>query len=678
MFLSCTGDWKGLVSIMTLVSILLFIFSIFLLVLAGALITGMYARDLKDAFWIMAGALYLQISSIPLFLSIFTCLNIKGFLFCQIFLTSLLFVFTRHKTDYQFVSTKKLNFTGTETILLILAVILISIHFIRRIYMPLFIGDVLYYHASRPLYWIQNLSMAAYPTMNDRQTVFAFGSDLIFMWPVLFTRSELIGRMIYWIGFPAAATGFYTVMREMHCSKKLSLLGVNIFLSIPIVFFYGITLEPLIWVTFFALGAGYWAMRVTRRSDTHWLSVFWLGIYCVLVGNMKNNGIALIPAGAVVLYLAVLYQTKGVGPIEIFIKYLKTYGFAVFTGLILSGLGFLLVQNIMLHGNPLSSGGRLNENIADFSLYQIYVHTIRVFSVLAEIPVPFVSESFMVSVNQIVNWLINLLGADRPLPKEMDYIWIGHYRYSMPRWPGYNNFGIAGLYLFLFFMIVLLSTAKKIVKKEKTSLWQAMVTSDRFSFAIISLSLLLMTTYILRWINSGTRSFIAPGVVCVLAWALSFLNHKYVSKRACHIVWMGFILFCLTFTFHQTRLLIGWVGAIGSDWSRISYTQKRPHRLIEEYVPESATLILLVHTNFKDYTAFGEHYTRHVIQVTTSLDKGKITRISNEFPEFYIYVDRLRFRDVNESVLQQNPNIYLVAKNTEAKLFKSSYLIPIK
>jgi hypothetical protein len=630
----------------------------------------MYARDLKDAFWIMAGALYLQISSIPLFLSIFTCLNIKGFLFCQIFLTWLMFVFTRHKTDYQFVSTKKSNFTGTETILLVMAMVLITIHFIRRIYMPLFIGDVLYYHASRPLYWIQNLSMAAYPTMNDRQTVFAFGSDLIFMWPVLFTKSEFVGRMIYWTGFPAAAAGFYAVMRSMNCSRKLGLLGVNIFLSTPIVFFYGITLEPLIWVTFFALGAGYWAIRISHASGLQTLFIFSLGIYCVFVGNMKNNGMALIPAGALAVFLAGLYQEKSAKRFRIVISNFKIYIFAVIVGLLLSGLGFLIVQNIMIYGNPLSSSGKLNENIADFSIYQIYVHTIRIVSVLAEMPVPFVSESFLVYVNQTANWIIHLIGADNPLPKEMELAWIGHYMYSIPPWPGYKNFGIAGAYILLFFIISALSIVKKVAKKEKVASIRSFVKSAKLPYAVVSFSLLLTTAYILRWIENSTRSFITPGVVCVLAFALSFLDHKQVSRKVCHTVFILIIIFYSTFAFHHTRLLIEWVSVIGLDWSKISYTQTRPHILIEKHVPDNTALILMVHPNFKDYTVFGQHYTRNVIQVTTYLDEAKITEIYGKYPNYYIYLHSSRYKDVENGLLQNDKKISFVAGHYDAKLYK--------
>ncbi len=593
-------------------------------------------------------------------------LNIKGFLCCQLFLVFLTLTYTKHKYKFQLSYNIHLNFSRKETILLLLAVLLISLHFIRRIYMPLFIGDVLYYHAPRPLFWIQNASMAAYPTMNNRQIVYAFGSDLIFMWPVLFTKSELIGRMIYWTGFPAAATGFYTIMRTMHCTKKLSLLCVNIFLSIPIIYFYGITLEPLIWVTFFALGSGYWALRTAQTSAQCSLFIFFLGTFCTLTGNIKNYGMALIPAGAASVLIIVFFQSPKIRNFHIVLKSLKIYISAIVIGLLSSGLGFLLIQNLILYGNPLSSDDRLNQSIAEFSLYQIYVHSIRIVSVLAEIPLPFGNQFLM----EFGNWIINIFRADILLPKELEFPWIGHYTYFIPKWPGYRNFGIAGLYILVTLMMLTISMINKASNRNKYNWGISIIKSEKLPFAVVSFTLLLLTAYILRWIDCGTRSFITPGVICVLAFALSFLDKKYIPKKIYNPIIFCFLLFSLTFTIYQGNLLIKWIDYIGLDWSRINYTQKRPYKLIEEYVPKNATLLLLVHGNFQDYTAFGRHYTRKIIQVTSSFDKNKINEALHKYPNSYIYIHENRYKDIDFNWLQNNANVLFITENTNAKLFK--------
>lgn len=649
---------------MNLFSILLFTFSVFLLFWVAVVITKLYAKNMRDAFWIMAGTLYLQISSIPLFLSIFHLLNSYGFLACQIFLVSLVFVFSRHKRNFEFTfNHARLTIGNVEKSLFVLATLLIALSLAQRIFTPLSSGDVLYYHASRLLYWIQNSSMAPYPTMNDRQIVFAFGSDLIFMWPVLFTKSEFIGRVIYWFGFPAAATGFYTVLRTMHCSKRLSLLGVIAFLSLPIVFNFSLNLQPLVWVSFFALGAGYWALRVAQTSARNSLFIFWLGVYCVLPGNAKNNGVVLIFAGAVAVLLVTLFQNNGMKRFRAILKSLKAYVFAIFIGMLISGLGFLLVQNMILYGNFLASDLRKDQLIAEFSPYQIYVHTIRIGAVLAEIPMPFSNQALEKSGNRI----IDLLGANKFLSREKESGWIGHYTYRVQKWPGNSNFGIAGLFILLTFAITIVSIMKIVAKRGLSNLWESLKKSEKLPYAVVAFALFLLTAYLLRWITTGTRSFIAPGIVGVLPLALSFLNRKQIPKKVYLVVFASFLIFALLFAIYQGNNLIKRAKGIGFDWSKIAYSQryKDRDRIIDKYVPENATILLLVHSNFKDYSMFGRHYTRQVIQYTGPRTKESIYKLSKQYPGAFMYVNT---SSSNKEVLRFLDDIAFIEELAVGKL----------
>lgn len=178
--------------------IVLFLVSTLLLLWTSAILTRLYGENLTEAFWVFGGTLYLQISSIPLLLSLFHFLTVQGFLACQVLFLLLGLILKKYRGGtFSSVGCLKTKFSRTEKILFSLSVILLSLSFLHRAFTPLFKGDELYYHASRPLYWIQNASMAPYPTINDRQMVISFGTNLIFMWPILFTKSEIIGRMVY-------------------------------------------------------------------------------------------------------------------------------------------------------------------------------------------------------------------------------------------------------------------------------------------------------------------------------------------------------------------------------------------------------------------------------------------------------------------------------------------------
>jgi len=630
---------------MQLVSILLFIFSLLLLLWVAVGITTSVARSRRDAFWILAGTVYLQLSSIPLFLSIFHYLNVLGFIACQVCLAFLVLVLKKHRKGSQALFTFKstrATLSNIERGLLALVILLLLLSFTQRVFTPISSGDVLYYHAPRTLYWIQNASMAPYPTMNDRQTVFAFGSDLIFMWPILFIKSEFIGRMVYWFGFLAAAIGFYTVMRAMRCSKRLSLLGVSAFLSLPIVFNFSTNLQPLVWVTFFALGAGYWALRVSQTSAHNSFFILLLGIYCVLPGNAKNNAVVLIPAGALAVLLVSLCQNVDAKRFRTILKSLATYIFAICIGLLLSGLGFLMVQNRILYGNWLASDLRENQNIAEFSPYQIYVHTIRIGSVLAEIPMPFGNESVEKFGNKLIGWL----RADNPLPKEEEWGWVGHYKYDVPKWPT-KSFGIAGLFILLIFIAGIVSGGRRLSRKKLSNFLESLKQSEKLPYAIVAFALFLLTAYLLRWITCGTRSFIAPGVVCVLPLALSFLNRKRIPKTVYSLVFISFLIFALLFSIYQGHDLMKRVKRVGFNWSKIAYSQifKDRDRIIDEYVPKSSTILLLVDGNFKDYSMFGQSYTRQVIQYTGARTKESIYELSKQYPAAFMYISNTTNRN---------------------------------
>src|SRR6185295_252421 len=85
---------------------------------------------------------------------------------------------------------------GATALILIIGMLALSA--ITQIATPIHTGDEKMYHASRVIYWIQNQSVFPFATHNDRQNITPFGSELFFLWPVLLTKTELIGRFVFW------------------------------------------------------------------------------------------------------------------------------------------------------------------------------------------------------------------------------------------------------------------------------------------------------------------------------------------------------------------------------------------------------------------------------------------------------------------------------------------------
>jgi hypothetical protein len=658
--------------LMDVISLLLFILSAALLVHAARAAARRFGGELGDAFWIFIAALYLQISAIPQFLSLFHLLNRYGFLACQVLIFIFLFLWRKCRSGVQEETLKRESGSGglhgMEIPLFVLGALLILVSCGLRVYSPLFQWDVLNYHASRPLYWMQHGTMAAYPTANDRQIVFAFGTDLIFAWPVLFTRSEFAGRMVYWLGFPAAAAGIHLVLRAMGLARTWCLVGVIVLASTPIVFDFSLTLEPLVWLALFGLGAGYFALRAAQGGLDKSLPVLGLGLFSVLAGNAKTNGVVLIPAGAVVIALLAARTSR---PFAHIAKAYRTWLIAVAAGMLLSGLGFLLVQNKVLYGHFTASELRKKENVAELSLYQLYVHTVRTAAVLAEVPAPVGQKT----LEDLGNRVIGLLGADRPLPREEEWDWVRPYRYEVAQRPGKYNFGITGIVLLLVLLASILSGLAGIIRKGLAGSLKGCLASNRLPYAIMAFSLLLLTAYLLRWIASGTRSFIAPGAVCVLPLAIAWWVSGPVKKTAGIACSAALLLFALVYGAAQANLLIRTASATGLDWKAIAYARATPstlkfhHPIVEQNVPEGATLIILVDKNFHDYTLFGRRYTRRIRQVVEPLDSPALARLQKDHPGAYIYVHQKRFAH-NLDLLARDPGLSEVARSGQAVLFR--------
>lgn len=672
---------------MTPIELQLFLLSFFLLFFTSLQISA-YSNTPRDRFWVFIAVSYFQISGISLLLSPFHLLKPPWFLGIQIGLALIVLLISRSVKiqrpaglnkvgDKSFKGTLKQATNKRVAIILcsMLPISLIIISLLQRIVIPIHTGDAMYYHASRPLYWIKNASMAPYNTANSRQITFAFGSNIIFMWPVLFTHSEFVGRLVHWLGLPVGSLGFYTILQELGRNKFKSLLGMTAFLSMTVVFDLAITLEPLIWVCVFALGTSYWALRIPYSPWPGW-TISGLASFGVLTANAKNFGLALVPAGLLPVIIQTICKKKACKDRFTSVRHaLSQYIIVILVIILVSGFGLLLYQNYVHYGNPLASPHRADQNIAEFSPYQFYVHTVRAVAVLGEVSLP-IGHNI---IEKIGNRVISLVGADRPLPKETTVGWIGHYNYTITKWPsGSDNFGISGIVILLALALVILKTGSKIRtglldRKAVTNF----ICSKKFSYLIVASALFIGTLYILRWITCGTRSFLAPGVVVLLPLALNELFVPYRTRKLKLFVVLLIVVFGIFFAYHQINRLSQKVNNTGFKWKDISYAQINHHQLIEDEVPNNATLFLIVGGNFMDYTAFGRNFTRIVKQITQPLDKNRIEEINSNHPNAYIYVnERYRGGDYSRGMfrssiksLKASEFACLVGNNGKATLF---------
>lgn len=220
------------------IGILVFLLSGLLVVLVSLAAAGATSDDPREGFWIALTCAAMQLGTITALASLVTQLNPAGWIALQATISlAILFVLPKlgrqsarrileasRKIGGQWLNAFRVSVTplspGTFWFLCVMAVVWVS--GIMQLLVPISGFDDRMYHASRVLYWIQNASALPFTTHNDRQVVFGFGSELFFLWPILFTKTELVGRVVFWLGYPAAALGLYILACELGIGRAIS------------------------------------------------------------------------------------------------------------------------------------------------------------------------------------------------------------------------------------------------------------------------------------------------------------------------------------------------------------------------------------------------------------------------------------------------------------------------
>jgi hypothetical protein len=314
----------------------------------------------------------------------------------------------------------------------------------------------------------------------------------------------------------------------------------------------------------------------------------------------------------------------------------------------------------------------------------VYVHSIRIIATLAEVPLPIGNQL----LSELGNGIIGLLGADTPLPKEVEWGWVHRYRYKVPEWPGAGNFGVAGLLLLLTLASAIAASIRSKTVGGFPERLYGVLKSESFAYAVLALPLLLASVYLLRWFHD-TGSFVTPGVVCILVLSFVYIDRSCISPVARGVLFAILLAIGALFTAHQGDVLSAKIRRFGTNWDEISYTRFQRHALIEESVPAHAELLLVVGANFSDYTVFGRGGTRHVRQVVTPYTGDELSRFLTRHTSAYVYVWKRRYQTIQRlfdlygattmdpeadrrfiEELLQHPLVELIAEDENAALLR--------
>ncbi|MCB0196130.1 MAG: glycosyltransferase family 39 protein [Anaerolineae bacterium] len=443
------------------------------------------------------------------------------------------------------------------------------------------------YHASRVLYWLENQTLFPYITQNDRQTVFSYGGELFFLWPVLFTKSELIGRMVFWLGYPVAIIGLLILLQTLNVNQLAAVMGCLVFAATPIVMKYANGLKPELWLVVFLSGTAFWLLEAIKHANRSRQYLFIAGIFTALSINVKFTALSLVPV--------ILLITGFIAHDRNRISAVISVASGILAGTLLSGLIVPLSFNLINYGHILGPSSMRQVHASDISLRQIYTHAIRLPFLLFELPYlpsPFIRET-------ITRWgttTIQLLGAASPLPLENNEDWPGFFTFTLPAYA--NKFSTGGLIWLPVLGIGLYNLTRSLIRT-----FPKITLTPLHIVTILSGTLLVSIVFLIRWmVGSGLpERFLITPYALGIAVGFTILGRFIAQRRLSRII----ILILVAYTVFPT-LQMQWdrakAATVSSPKDKIQLDL--PFVEVLDYIPPASHILLVGSQNVPDYPLF--------------------------------------------------------------------------
>jgi len=279
-----------------------------------------------------------------------------------------------------------------------------AISLLYAIRVPFTHGDVLMYHASRCLYWIQNGSLFHFPTHNDRDVMFTFGADLLLLHGFLLSAAEWPARLVHCLGFVAGMLGVYRTARLFRLDPDSAAWAVVVFAGTPLVFDHAFLQKPELWLVA-ALGA---ASEFTVRASAGQARKTDL----VLLGGLAALAVDIRITALPVLILLLPPLCTARAPATILRVALLVTGFVGVA--LISGLVLNLAGNLRHYGSCFGPQRAQIVHRADLGAAQLAIHAERFLLFAAEYPFP-LDAATQARLEEKLNAFSHRIGADWPL-----------------------------------------------------------------------------------------------------------------------------------------------------------------------------------------------------------------------------------------------------------------------
>ncbi len=614
-----------------------FTISAILLVSVSSLVARHFGQTTGERFLIALAATALQIGAISSGLSVFYQLRPAPWLAAQSFLFVITLAATiinthRHsgslkasipkasaeESEEAEVSASNEPLDPVTLIVLLLVIGFVTASGLTQLLTPVSGFDERMYHASRVLYWIQQQSVFPYVSHNDRQVVYSFGSELWFLWPVLLTRTEVIGRMIFWLGFPAAVMALDHLLHELKVNRLFRSIGLLLFVATPIVQTVSVGLKPEIWLAAMMIGAAFWIVRALQQPESAPRCFFFSALFLALSINIKFTALAMLP----VLFL-IPWLTKSRPRRLPAFRAMFMGGIA---GLLLSGLLITVAFNLHRDGNLMGPQALNRVTSSDRTPIQLYTHAVRLPFLLMEFPL-MPGNRLRNSLTRAGNQMIARLGADQPLALETNEGWPGRFAYSVPE--NAEKFSLGGL-LWLPFLLVGLT----LVMLEAVRTFPAICLSPLSVLVLLQAFPFFGIVFLVRWMtDSGLPERFLISVYPLGIAIMVVLLARFLAQRV--FLAAGFAVLIAVMLAGSARLELWQLRTAlspGFTWA-LPGVADQVFASALQHIPPGSVILLAGHQNAPDYALFApqDQYPNRVVSWgKAEFDSARMRQLIND------------------------------------------------
>jgi hypothetical protein len=513
------------------------IVSLLLTLATASLVTRAVALDRAEAFWIFLAYIAIELGTLASALSVFSVMTPVVWIAGQSVLlcaTALIVRASRGPRrepspapgDAAGPSLRRRlhDLAPTAAIAMLLTAGMLITSAVSQAFTPIVSFDDKMYHASRVIYWIQHHTVLPYVSHNDRQTVYTFGSELFFLWPVLFTRTEEIGRMLFWLAFPLAVAGLFLTIRTLGVTLTAAALAILLFVTTPIVDESALGLKPEIWFVVFLTGLAFWVVRAAQRPHDA-RAYFFASLFTCLSINVRATAVVLVPLVAAVLVANRQPLSRR--------QRLTAMAAGTTIGILCSGMLLPFGVNAMRYHNVLGPPALQRVTSSDLSVRQMWTHAVRLPLLLLEVPaVP--DTALRAEVSEAATSALTALAANEPLPLERRDGWPGLFAYDLPRRARY--FSLGGLAWLPCLVAVAIITGNHFRQR-----WPALRLTPVALVWLIAGEMLAATVFGVRWMAHSdvpARFMVGPYglAVCLIAVVVGSALETWRWARALILV----------------------------------------------------------------------------------------------------------------------------------------------